>query len=465
MRNVTSKIKNVPSKKALQLINNKLSYEVGGFASKKETKYLFNIKNKTTYTGLIPHVLRILSKMNIKYKIIDKRKKPESNANFKIIDPFKPRKYQAPIINRTESREIIQAATGAGKTYIMAELAAKFNIKPLLIIAPKVSLVLQIKNEFEKFLNVNKIGIVGGGHNNIQDITVATPQSAPNELIKKAKGLFYDECHNLPADSLFNIAKNAKNAYYRIGVSATPWRDGDEDMLIESALNVRKPYLSLNASKLIKIGKLTPVDINFIPVEGNCNKWQGNYHKTYNCEIVNNNKRNNIITNLTKKLYNNDRSTLILIQKIKHGELLLNKIKDQLNDNEDTLFVDKKGNFHNVNKVEFISGKDDLDRREAVFEATRKGFCKILIGSTIADEGLDIPRLDSLILAGAGKASTRTFQRIGRVLRLHDKKDKALVYDFIDSYKTFYNQSKYRKKLYKTEPKWNINILKQKEVL
>ena len=56
-----------------------------------------------------------------------------------------------------------------------------------------------------------------------------------------------------------------------------------------------------------------------------------------------------------------------------------------------------------VKNVEFLSGQDDALRRKAVIKACKERKCKILIGSTIADEGLDIPVLDTLILAGGGK--------------------------------------------------------------
>jgi superfamily II DNA or RNA helicase len=82
----------------------------------------------------------------------------------------------------------------------------------------------------------------------------------------------------------------------------------------------------------------------------------------------------------------------------------------------------------------------------------------ILIGSTIADEGLDVPALKVLILAGSGKSSTRAFQRVGRVLRLFKGRNKAYVYDFMDMIPTFYKHYLYRKALYCTEPAWKNNM-------
>ena len=81
-------------------------------------------------------------------------------------------------------------------------------------------------------------------------------------------------------------------------------------------------------------------------------------------------------------------------------------------------------------------------------------------------EGLDIPRLDCLILAGGGRSSTRAFQRIGRVLRLYPGKTRGIVFDFEDATPMLRRHSDIRKKLFRTEPKWelkyfNLNLLKK----
>ena len=50
-----------------------------------------------------------------------------------------------------------------------------------------------------------------------------------------------------------------------------------------------------------------------------------------------------------------------------------------------------------------------------------------LIASKIFDQGVDIPNLDALVLAGSGKSSGRALQRIGRVIRNAPGKKKAIV--------------------------------------
>ena len=270
-------------------------------------------------------------------------------------------------------------------------------------------------------------------------------------------------CHNIPSNTIMKVFNQAENAYYRVGVSATPWRDAGDDILIESVLNIRRPELSLNASKLIQKGKLMPCTINMINFDNSNIEWQNSYNKTYQKAISHNIERKEVINKITLKEVRNGRTPLILINNIEHGRFLLASLKRRLGYTEQTIVFN--GKEYIVGNVEFVSGEDDINRRQAVFKSVKDGFTKVLIGSTIADEGLDLPRLDVLILAGSGKSRTRAFQRVGRVLRLHPGKTNAIVYDFIDSNLTFYKHAMVRKALYETEPEWKINIKEVKDVI
>lgn len=456
MANVKTLIHGLPSDLMIKL-GNIVSYEVGGFGAPKEKKSLIDIQTSTTYTGVVPRVLLFLKQHNIQYKVVDRREVPKQNTNYVIQKPFEARDYQAEIINGASSREIIQAATGAGKTFIMASLIAKHNVKPIIVIAPKVSLAEQIQEEFSKFLGT-EIGIVGGGQYDIKDITVSTPMSAPKELLENAKMIMFDEAHNIPANNIFKCAAQAKNAYYRFGVSATPWRDSGDDILIEAVLSIRKPHLSINASKLIKKGKLTPCNIVFVPIKQEF-EWEGSYHKLYTKAIIENEVRNNMIVKLsTHMMIAKSRTVLILIKNIEHGDRLLKSIRTKINNQ--VQYTEVNGQQVEVQTAEFLSGRDDATRRKAVLKAVKEKKTKILIGSTIADEGLDLPILDCLILAGSGKSSTRAFQRVGRVIRLYTGKKDAIVFDFMDETKTFKRHALIREALYRTEPEWKITVLK-----
>ncbi|MFW6007767.1 MAG: DEAD/DEAH box helicase [archaeon] len=482
MDNVYARVEGA-SKKIENVIWNELSFQIEEFqAQNVRRRHLFNRKTKKTYTGLVDYVKRILNEYGEQFEIIDNRVKPKSNGNFKLVDtikvhgkdiPLKARPYQKEVIDNCEEREVIQAATGAGKTFVMAALIAKFNVKRVAVFADKLSLCSQIKEEFEKFLGV-PIGIVGGGMEQREDITVFSVQSATKEDVKDAQMILFDECHHLPSNTMNQVARWAKDAYYRIGVSATPWRDGGDDLLIEAVLRKKKSENAISASKLINLGYLVPPTIYFVPFK---QTFKGkNYHKVYEKAIAYNDDRNAAIVKIANKMYKTkDRTTLILIQRVEHGEILKELMEKKIKPEKFTITVEhpKSGEptMVRISNIEFVSGQDGPLRRKAVIEGAKQKLVKVLIGSTIADEGLDVPALDCLILAGGGKSSTRAYQRIGRVLRNYKNpktnytKERAIVFDFVDYTPMLRRHSRIRERLYREEEAWEIKFLNPKLIM
>ena len=342
-------------------------------------------------------------------------------------------------------------------TLMMAGCIAKFNVKPVCIFADKIGLCQQLKQEMEKFLGV-EVGLVGDGHEDYKDITVISVQSADEKYIQKAQMCLWDECHHVPSHTIVSIANKCTQAYYRVGVSATPWRDAGDDLLIEAVLNKKKDAI-ISASKLIELGYLIKPDIYFVPIK---QVFKGkNYQDIYKKAIVENIDRNKIVCKIAYNMFIRNKHVLILYKNIAHGETLRDMMEKRLNAKATPITVNHpvtgKEQTIRVKPVELLSGNDDTLKRVAVFEAVKRGICRCLIASTIADEGLDLPILDTLILAGGGKSSTRAFQRVGRVLRLHEGKTKAIVFDFTDYTPMLRRHSRNRQKYYEQEPMWDIH--------
>jgi superfamily II DNA or RNA helicase len=77
---------------------------------------------------------------------------------------------------------------------------------------------------------------------------------------------------------------------------------------------------------------------------------------------------------------------------------------------------------------------------------------KAIITTTIYDDGVDLPDLRTLILAGGGKSTVANLQRIGRGLRKAAGKHEVLVIDFNDKTGAILKRhSTARKKVWKDE--------------
>ena len=355
-------------------------------------------------------------------------------------------------IKRNDGKNIVLHCTDNHKVFIKNKndyvRADCLNVGDKVVVGTVETLILK---QYEGTIDNIEVDN-SNAENYVYDLTVADNHNFI------ANGVLVSNCHHIPAQTITTIANKCKNAYYRIGVSATPWRDAGDDLLIEAVLNKKKDAV-ITASMLIEKGYLVKPEIYFVPIK---QVFKGkNYQDIYNKAIVENLDRNKIITKIAYNMYIRDKHILMLYKNIKHGEKLLDMVSKRIGEKVKPFTIKNpktnKDVTVRVRNVELLSGNDDTVKRLAVFEAVKIGFCRCLIASTIADDGLDLPILDTLILAGGGKSSTRAFQRIGRVIRLHEGKTKGIVFDFTDYTPMLRRHSRNRQKYYEQEPLWDIH--------
>jgi superfamily II DNA or RNA helicase len=79
-----------------------------------------------------------------------------------------------------------------------------------------------------------------------------------------------------------------------------------------------------------------------------------------------------------------------------------------------------------------LTGDVKRERRKVLLDEARAGKLSVLVATSLADEGLDLPRLSRVFLAYPGRARGRTVQRLGRLMRPHADKQDAALFDFVD---------------------------------
>lgn len=310
-------------------------------------------------TGLYSLATRFFRNKGVTYRVIDERNKDIANAvgelGLSFTDKIKPYDYQQNAVEGLlkSQRGIIQVATGGGKTLIAAKMIQELSVKPTIFYVPSIDLLNQAHSEFSKFLfdkngNQLKIGKIGGGTVDIQDVNVMTLQTAVRtlgekykkfdeeeiedttdissdkdkiaELIATAKFILVDECHHARSETCQLICDSSVDARWRIGLSATPYRDEQDDILIEACFG--KPIVKVNASDLIDRGILVPPKIAFVHVDNLKGERLGAWPTTYKMAVVENDYRNELISNLAENIEKKGRNVLLLVQQIRHGEIL-----------------------------------------------------------------------------------------------------------------------------------------------
>jgi superfamily II DNA or RNA helicase len=171
------------------------------------------------------------------------------------------------------------------------------------------------------------------------------------------------------------------------------------------------------------------------------------HQETYNNAIVLSEQRNKLIKMIAENMKSRGIPTMVLVDRLKHGELLQELI-------DDFVFVPGGDGSDDrpINERELNYRKQQLNRLEKN---------EIIMGATSwANQGIDAPLLGCLILGGSVANPSTIIQQIGRGLRKADNKFSLYVFDFKHKEKSLRNHFNSRLRTYKTEPEFHIEILK-----
>lgn len=397
-------------------------------------KHLINKKTKRFPTGILSQVYKHVFEKHqpVEIQLVDARKKPEKYLFLPMNKNLPPmRYYQVDCLNMVPKSErgTFDLATGTGKSRLFTEVIAKVGVNSLVIVPTRLLVRQTVKNlqlAFgKKYIGTHK-------DPKIKPITVMTYQSLSKldeEFFKKFDMLILDESHHAASKSYLNSNKNHWNhIYYRYYFSGTPFRNDGADLELQGIIG--DILYSYSAAKAIKDGFLVPpyFFIYNVPNPPDFSVRALEYQDEYKKYISASALRNRMIMETTRSLQSANKQILLLVEHIEHGETLRNIIPQST----------------------FIHGttKDNGD----MIEQFERGEVKTLIATSgILGEGIDISNIDILVLAGGMKAESQTIQKIGRMLRLREGKNKAIVIDYMDgNTKTLIKHSKARIKVFET---------------
>ena len=391
-------------------------------------------------TGLLTLVERALKQNDYEYELEVESPilpfTPASELSSNILKGITLRGYQirAVVALLRTGRGIAKMATNSGKTEVMAAmikvgwdlLGDDFQA---IIILHRKELLYQTAERIKERTGL-EVGMIGDGSWEVGQITVAMVQTLANKKqFDEFDGnifVFIDECHHASSSQMLDILFNIPGSY-RFGFSGTPLKyDELSDMKLiaatgEVVCDVSNKYLIEEEYSAEPIVKLHVIESEAEAL------WEANYQDAYSNGIVQNDIRNAVITDIANE---SKGIVLILVNIIEHGNMLRDAIPDSI----------------------FIHGSDTMDDRNAVLEMMRDGKKGVYIASPIFEEGVDVPAIDTIILAAGGKSVIKLLQRIGRGLRKKENGNELIVHDFIDdTNKYLLNHSDDRIKVYEQE--------------
>lgn len=357
-----------------------------------------------------------------------------------MLRPYQQAAHDAVVQHIRLSRDpcVVEAATGAGKSHIIAELAKTIhdisNGKSVLVLQPGEELVKQNHEKYEA--TGNRASIFSAAVGSISTrfpVVFGTPVSVKNKLSRfgdKFGLIIIDECHGTTPTIIHIIDTiRSKNPNVRVvGLTATPYRLGtgyiykiDEKDKTVPDFQTKDPYFTklvyrVTARYLLDLGYLTPVTIGQI----------GSGH--YNTAELNG---QSFKKDAVDRAYNG------------HGRLTSEIVADivaQASDRKGVLLfcatVQHAKEAYASLPPEIsavVDGETDKDMRKSIVARFKSGKIKYLVSVGVFTTGFDAPHVDIVAMLRLTESPGLLQQIIGRGLRLCDDKTDCLFLDYSEN--------------------------------
>lgn len=332
---------------------------------------------------------------------------------------------------------LLELATGAGKSLIVAEIAKilkQLSGKKVLCLAPSKELIEQNR---EKYLAsgepASMFSASTGSKCLTHDVVFGSPVTVLNSIEKfgdKISGIVIDEAHGI-TPTIKNIVYllKEKNQMLRvIGLTATPYRMNtgyiyriDEHGKPVPEDETKDPFFykllyRVSAQFLIDEGYLTPplADIKEgyetsslelkngkYTAESVSQVFEGKGRKTY--DIV-----RQVVDLATYRM-----GVMFFASTVQHAQ----EIMESLPPSESRL----------------ITGSTKKKERELIIEQFKARTFKYMVNVSVLTTGFDAPHVDVIAVLRATESASLFQQIIGRGLRLHNNKENCLVLDFAEN--------------------------------
>lgn len=343
-------------------------------------------------------------------------------ANLKL--PFEPRPHQlkAFIEGVRRKRLLILSPTSSGKSLVIYLLTRYYNSLdlPVLIIVPSITLVKQMKKDFGDYGYDGEMTTIAEGSekNNKRMATVSTWQSIyklPEKWFEPFGVIIGDEAHEYDASCVKGTVEKGTKALFRFGLTGTLDGAKTHEMVLKGLFG---PIFKVSSTKeLMEKGIVADLKVKSILLK-HSKLLVPPKIKTYQEEIdylVKSEKRNAFIGNLALSLKGN---TLILYSYIdKQGVPLGDYIRSKPSDK---VLIEIRGEVDGETRMEY---SDFIENNENVIITATYG---------VLSRGVNIKNIHNLIFAHPFKGKIRHLQSIGRILRFHENKKTATVYDIAD---------------------------------
>ena len=335
----------------------------------------------------------------------------------------------------------IEAATGAGKSLIIADVACSIHEmtgKRVLALAPSAELVVQNREKYLASGNrASMFSASAGGKETRHSVVFGSPLTVKNNISRfqreGADGyamVICDECHGItPTLKSIITAMREANANLRVfGLTATPYRLGSgwifrqhADGRINGDNTARDPYFAkcvykVGARDLIDQGFLTKPNIGQMNAEGyDTAGMEVNARGQFDAEAVDRayhghgRKTAAIVADVVGQARDR-KGVMFFAATVRHAQEVLASLPPELS--------------------AIVTGGSPKTERDMILRRFKAGAIKYLVNVSVLTVGFDAPHVDLIAILRKTESVGLLQQIIGRGLRIFPGKDDCLVLDY-----------------------------------
>jgi len=364
-------------------------------------------------------------------------------------------------------RGIIKAPVRSGKTFTAAMVIARIGL-PTLFVVPSKGLLHQTHAELSAMLPGVEIGLVGDGVYDPSFVTVSTIQTLSRLRGRKAipkKGdkpgkpaiprdprfdelkdrfdlMILDEVHRIKGEGEWHLTAHDIDARYKVGLSATPFLDNKSEQSKGAIwmMAICGPVrIDISVSRLVESGYLMRQNVEIYKIRKPDMYGAGWSSKVRAKCIVHNRTRNRLIAEIARKHSRAGLKVLVIARFHEHMANLREAIE-----------------LAGLS-VMVVHGRHSKSRRDQAAVALAEGLIDCVIANVFG-EGIDLPKVDCVIVAEGGKDEKQTVQR-QRNLTIAEGKKRAVLVDFLDESNEVLERHSYaRMEMYESEPSYRVEM-------
>lgn len=330
-------------------------------------------------------------------------------------------------LRKENDKALIISATGTGKTYLAAFDAKAFNPKKLLFVVHRLNIASKAMESFKSIFGDSKtMGLYSGKQRELdKDFIFSTVQTiSKSSHLEQFKNDFFDyiiidESHRSGADSYIRLIEYFKPRFL-LGMTATPDRTDDKDIY---------SLFDHNIAYEIRLNKAMEEDM-LIPFH-----YYGVTDLSVNDEVLKNESDFRLLTA-------NERVSKIISKIEFYGSdngiirgLVFCSLKNEAKE------LSEKFNQRGFKTVA-LTGDNSEDERTKAIELLESDDLSIkldyIFTVDIFNEGIDIPKINQVVMIRPTQSAIIFIQQLGRGLRKTANKYYLTIIDFIGNYKNNY---------------------------